>query len=370
MHEEFMRRALQLALDPPFTSPNPRVGAVVVAAGAIVGEGAHMGAGTPHAEAVALAAAGPEARGADVYVTLEPCAHQGRMPPCAPALVEAGVATVYAAIEYPDPRVAGNGLEILRAGGVSVETGLLASEAEELNRAFLHQRRTGRPLLTLKLALTLDGRLAAPDRSSQWITGPAARRRVHARRAEVDAILIGTGTAVTDDPSLTVRDVEVTRQPTRVVVDTGGRVPPWARVFATDNIIVATTAHSAPEAHVAWKEAGAEVLTLPGERRVDVAALLDALKDRDWLEILCEGGGGFATSLLRADLVDRLELHHGPILVGSGGPELGDLGSRSMQDALSWTLVSVQQMDQDVITIYDRKRDDASSADSDTPKEL
>src|SRR5688500_5539631 len=150
-----MRRALELALDPPFTSPNPRVGAVVVAGGTIVGEGAHMGAGTPHAEAVALAAAGPDARGADVYVTLEPCAHHGRTPPCAPALVEAGVTTVYSAIEDPDPRVAGRGIELLRAGGVGVETGLLAAEAGEINRAFLHQRRTGRPLLTLKLALTL-----------------------------------------------------------------------------------------------------------------------------------------------------------------------------------------------------------------------
>lgn len=357
MHEEFMRRALDLALQPPFTSPNPRVGALVVSEEAVVGEGSHLGAGTPHAEVVALEAAGAKARGATVFVTLEPCAHQGRMPPCVPALIEAGVAKVVAAIEDPDPRVAGKGFAFLRAAGVEIEVGLLAAEAEAVNRSFLNHRRTGRPLVTLKLALTLDGRLAAPDHSSRWITGPGARRRVHARRAEVDAVLVGAGTAVTDDPELTVRAVGSARQPARVVVDGRGRVPPWSRIFDSGTVVVATTAECKPEAEVAWKEAGAEIVVLPAvDRGVDLTALLDDLGARGWLEILCEGGAELATSLLRADLVDRLELHHGPVLTGRGGPEIGELDIHSMQDALSWDLVSVDREDQDVLTVYDRKR--------------
>lgn len=356
MHEELMRRALELALQPPFTSPNPRVGAVVVSDGEVVGEGAHHGAGTPHAEAVALAAAGERARGATVYVTLEPCAHHGRMPPCATALVEAGVARVVAAIEDPDPRVSGSGFDILRGAGIEVEIGVLASEAEAVNRSFLHHRRTGRPLVSLKLALTLDGRLAAPDRTSRWITGPGARGRVHAYRAAVDAVLVGAGTACTDDPELTARDVDAARQPARVVVDAAGRVPPWSRIFSDGEVVVATTAACPPEAEVAWKEAGAEVLRLPGDRHVDLRELLAALGERGWLEVMCEGGGELATSLLRADLVDRLELHHGPVLIGRGGPDIGDLGIGTMSEAMQWRLIEVERLDQDVVTVYERER--------------
>lgn len=356
MSEEFMRRALELAQRPPFTSPNPRVGAVVVSQGRVVGEGFHEGAGLPHAEVVALEAAGPNAAGATVYVNLEPCSHEGRTPPCAPALIDAGVAKVVAAIEDPDPRVAGSGFDLLAGAGIDVEIGLLSAEAEAVNRPFLHHRRTGRPLVTLKLALTLDGRLAAADRSSRWITGPAARRLVHSRRAEVDAVLVGAGTALADDPELTAREVEAVRQPTRVVVDAAGRVPPWARIFGEGSVIVATTSSCSAEAAVAWKEAGAETLVLPGERAVDLVALIEELGRRGWLEVLCEGGGELATALLRADLVDRLELHHGPVLIGRGGPDIGDLGLSSMDEAIAWRLEDVQRMDQDVVTVYVRER--------------
>lgn len=357
MHEEFMRRALALAAEPPFTSPNPRVGAVVVVDGSVVGEGSHQGAGTDHAEVVALAAAGRAARGATMYVNLEPCIHHGRRPPCAPALVEAGVARVVAAIEDPDERVSGQGFAFLRDRGVEVVTGISADEAERVNRSFLHHRRTGRPLVVLKLALTLDGRLAAPDHTSRWITGEGARARVHTRRAQADCVLVGAGTAVSDDPELTVREVPAPRQPARVVVDSGGRVPPWARIFDAGEVIVATTAATPADAQVSWKEAGAEVVTLDGDQgRVDLAALLDDLGARGWLEVLCEGGAELATSLLRSDLVDVLELHHGSVMVGRGGPDIGDLGVVSMRDAHEWQLLDVERSGDDVLTIYERRR--------------
>ncbi|HYI44904.1 MAG TPA: bifunctional diaminohydroxyphosphoribosylaminopyrimidine deaminase/5-amino-6-(5-phosphoribosylamino)uracil reductase RibD [Actinomycetota bacterium] len=357
MTDTFMRRALELARVPAATSPNPRVGAVLVTDGAVVGEGAHLGAGTPHAEAVALAAAGERARGATLYVTLEPCFHEGRMPPCAPAVVAAGVTHVVVAIEDPDSRVAGRGIAFLRDNGIEVTTGLLAASAAELNRAFLHQRKTGRTLITLKLASTLDGRLAAPDRSSRWITGEEARRFVHARRAEVDAVMVGVGTVVADDPQLTTREVSTDRQPVRIVVDASGRLPAWARVFDTGEVIVATTAEARSEAKVAWKDAGAEVMELPrAGRGVDLSALITSVSDRDWLEILCEGGAELATSLLKQDLVDRLELHHGPLTIGRGGPDIGDLGFNSMTDAQVWSLAHVDRLGDDVISVYDRKR--------------
>ncbi|HYP22907.1 MAG TPA: bifunctional diaminohydroxyphosphoribosylaminopyrimidine deaminase/5-amino-6-(5-phosphoribosylamino)uracil reductase RibD, partial [Actinomycetota bacterium] len=299
--ERYMARALELASTPAFASPNPRVGAVVVRDGAVLGEGAHEGPGTPHAEALALS--GIDARGATVYVSLEPCNHHGRMPPCAPALAEAGVARVVAAMEDPDPRVAGSGFEVLRAAGIDVEVGLLRDRAERLNRAYLHHRRTGRAFVSLKLALTLDGRMTAADGSSQWITGPEARRIVHARRVECDAVMVGAGTVLADDPQLTARDVPAPRQPLRVIVDAAGRVPASAAALG-DGSVVATTAAAPHETQIAWKETGAEVLVLPEESGgVDLGALLDALGSRNVVEVLCEGGPRLASSLVRDDLV-------------------------------------------------------------------
>src|SRR5687768_16450232 len=193
-----MTRALELASRPPFTSPNPRVGAVVVRDGRVVSEGIHEGAGTPHAEVRALD--GVDAIGATLYVNLEPCTHHGRTPPCAPAVIEAGIARAVIAIEDPDRRVAGKGIEMLRAAGLEVVVGTCAQAAGDLNRAYLHQRATKRPLVTLKLALSLDGKVAAANGSSKWITGAEARARVHARRLECDAVLIGAGTVLADDP--------------------------------------------------------------------------------------------------------------------------------------------------------------------------
>ena len=354
MHDErFMERALELAREPAFASPNPRVGAVVVRDGVVIGEGAHGGPGTPHAEAAAVK--GIDARGATVYVTLEPCNHEGRTPPCAPALVEAGVARVVAAAEDPDPRVSGSGFDALRLAGIEVEVGLMRAEAERLNAAYLYHRRTGRSFVSVKLALTLDGRTAAPDGSSQWITGPEARRIVHARRLECDAVMVGAGTVLADDPQLTVRHVGAPRQPARVVVDSTGRVRARAAALG-EGSIVATTAAAPHEAQIAWKEAGADVLVLPeSPGGVDLGALVAALGARGIVEILCEGGPRLASSLIRTGLAGRLELHYGPVLTG-GGPSLADLGVTSMSGALRFEIEDTVRAGDDLIVTLARSR--------------
>ena len=354
--ERYMRRAIELALAPEFTSPNPRVGCVLVRDDAVIGEGAYRGTGNPHAEAAALAQAG-DARGATCYVTLEPCGFHGRTPPCADALVAAGVSRVVAAMEDPDARVSGRGFAILRDAGIEVVTGVLSQGSADMNPAYLHQRRTGRPLVTVKLALTLDGRLAARDGSSKWITGDEARAVVHRRRREVDAVMVGAGTVVADDPSLTVRDVPTGRQPARVVVDSSGRVEATAGVFASgSDVLIATTDASPHDRQVAWKEAGAEVIVLPSkDGAVDLRALVQELSRRNWLEVLCEGGGELATSLLRDDLADRLELYYGAVVVGSGGPDIGDLGIGSLAQAPRFRLVTHERLGDDLRAVYERE---------------
>ena len=349
-----MARAIELARGPAHTSPNPRVGAVIVQDGSIVAEGAHHGAGTPHAEAIALD--GIDATGATVYVNLEPCNHHGRMPPCAPALIDAGVGQVVVAIEDPDPRVAGSGLALLRDAGIDVQVGTLAEKARALNAPYLHHRRTGRPFVTVKLGLSIDGRLGAPDGSARWITGPEARRRVHARRLEVDAVLVGAGTVLADDPRLDARDVDADRQPTRIVLDTAGRISPSSRLFSVEGSVIVATTHRAPhEMQTSWKEGGAEVLLLPERAgQVDVGALLEELGRRGFIEIYCEGGAELATTLLRDDLVDRVEANYGPVVLGDGGPDLGSLGVTSMADAPRWKTVEVARLGDDVLVILER----------------
>ncbi|MEA2486747.1 MAG: diaminohydroxyphosphoribosylaminopyrimidine deaminase [Actinomycetota bacterium] len=352
--EVFMRRALEVAARPAFTSPNPRVGAVVVKDGTILSEGAHQGAGTPHAEAVALD--GIDARGATLYVTLEPCNHVGRMPPCAPAIVASGITRVVAAIEDPDHRVSGRGFAHLREHGIELVTGVLSDEARAQNVAFFHACRTGRPLITLKLALTLDGRLGAADGSARWITGESARAHVHARRQEAGAVLVGAGTVLADDPELTVRAIEAARQPLRVIVDARGRVSEGAAIFDPDvaPVLVATTALAAGERQVAWKEAGAEVVVLDAVAGgVDLSAVIAELGRRSITEVYCEGGARLATSLLRDDLVDRLELYYGPVLVGDG-PHISSIGVTSMGDARRWRTCEVRRFDDDVMIVLER----------------
>ncbi|SDB91148.1 diaminohydroxyphosphoribosylaminopyrimidine deaminase / 5-amino-6-(5-phosphoribosylamino)uracil reductase [Raineyella antarctica] len=322
---EYLRRAIALATLSPLPDPNPRVGAVLVSpTGTVVGEGWHHGAGTPHAEVEALRAAGAAARGATAYVSLEPCNHTGRTGPCATALVEAGVARVVYAQPDPNPAAAG-GATTLRAAGVEVLGGLLAEEAEEVNRIWTRAVRLGRPWVTWKVAATIDGHTAAADGSSQWITCPEARADVHHRRALCDAIVVGTGTALADDPRLTVRHADGTlaeRQPLRVVV--GDRqVPPDARLRSDE----------------------AETLFLPGGDPRRALAELDRVGVRHaWLE----GGATLAAAFLREGLVDEVLVYQAPALLGSGLPLVGDLGVRTLADALKFTITDVGLVGTDV----------------------
>lgn len=330
-----MARALQLARRGLFTTtPNPRVGCVLVRDGAVVGEGWHERAGLPHAEVLALQAAGEEARGATAYVSLEPCAHHGRTPPCADALLAAGVARVVAAMEDPNPLVAGQGLARLAAGGVAVACALLEAEALELNIGFVARMSRDRPWLRLKTAASLDGKTALLNGRSQWITGPDARRDAHAWRARSCAVLTGIGTVRDDDPRLTVRDVPTTRQPLRVVVDSRLETPPEAQVLAGGNALVAGAAgNTAREA--ALRERGAEVVLLPDAAgKVDLVRLMQHLAARGINEVLVEAGFKLNGSLLGAGVVDELLLYLAPCLVGDAArgmfnlPPLEDLSGR------------------------------------------
>jgi diaminohydroxyphosphoribosylaminopyrimidine deaminase/5-amino-6-(5-phosphoribosylamino)uracil reductase len=353
--ERFMNRALDLARVVPNTSPNPRVGAVVVRDGRILGEGFHLGAGHPHAEMAALDAI--DASGGTLYVSLEPCNHQGHTPPCAEAIVSAGIRRVVAPLEDPDPRVSGAGFDQLRRMGVEVDIGLLAERARRLNAPFIKFCHTSRPLVTLKLALSLDGRMAAPDGSSRWITGPATRRSVHLRRLEADAVMVGSGTVAADDPLLTVRAVKAARQPMRVLVDSSGRTPPSAAIFGAEAATLVATTHRAPE-HIrqAWDQRGAEVIVLPrAAQGVDLRALLEELGGRRVLDLYCEGGAALATSLLAEELVDVLEIHYGSRIVGAGGPQLEDIGVKSIDEAKTFDLVDVRSSGHDVIALYERE---------------
>jgi diaminohydroxyphosphoribosylaminopyrimidine deaminase / 5-amino-6-(5-phosphoribosylamino)uracil reductase len=353
---DFMARALELAARPVNPSPNPRVGAVLVRDGEIVGEGEHEGAGSAHAEAIALDKIA-DATGTTLYVTLEPCAHAGKTPPCAPAIVESSVRRVVVAMQDPDERVRGRGIEILKNAGIDVEVGVLEAEAARLNAPYVMHRTHGRSFVTLKLALSIDGRLAAADGSARWITGPGTRRSVHVSRAAVDAVMLGVGSIIADDPELTARDVEVDRPPLKVIVDSSGRTPVDARLFATGEVVIATTRRCPFERQTALKEAGADVWVLAeSSEGVDLPELLTELARRDVLHVFCEGGAELATSLLKAQLADRLEIHTGALVLG-GGPSIQDLGVANIDGALRWNLVSSAASGDDVISVYEPERE-------------
>lgn len=317
-----MRRALELAERARgLTSPNPMVGAVVVRNGEIVGEGFHERAGRPHAEIAALAAAGTQARGATLYVTLEPCNHHGRTPPCTQAVFAAGITRVVTAAADPNPFVAGGGVEALRAAGVAVVTGVLAAEAAALNRVFFTAMRERRPHVTLKAGMTVDGKIADVHGVARWITGEAAREEAHRQRSESDAIVVGVTTVLRDDPALTVRlGRPWPREPYRVVLDTSARTPVNAQVIsgATPARAIIAVGESAPAKRVAALEAaGATVLRCPTrDGRVDTGAVLTALFERDVRAILLEGGGEVHAAFLDAGLVDRVTLFVAPLILG------------------------------------------------------
>jgi len=330
-----MARALQLAERGLWTTaPNPRVGCVLVKNGEIVGEGWHEKAGEPHAEVHALRAAGTKARGATAYVTLEPCSHHGRTPPCAEALIAAGVSRVVAAMSDPNPLVAGKGLALLQAAGIDAAVGLLENEARELNIGFVSRMTRGRPWLRLKAAASLDGKTALNNGVSQWITGPDARRDGHAWRARACAILTGIGTVRDDDPQLLVRDVETTRQPLRVVVDSRFEIPMTARILQGGGVLVVGAVENAEKIQM-LRSAGniVEILKNPAGK-VDLKALLELLAQRGINEVHAEAGFKLNGSLLREGLVDELLLYLAPCLIGHDAsglfnlPELTTLDDR------------------------------------------
>jgi diaminohydroxyphosphoribosylaminopyrimidine deaminase / 5-amino-6-(5-phosphoribosylamino)uracil reductase len=355
--DRFMRRAIELAeRGRGLTSPNPMVGAVIVApSGEVVGEGFHERAGAPHAEVEALRAAGARARGATMYVTLEPCAHQGRTPPCAPAVVAAGIARVVAAVGDPNPLVSGRGFAELRQAGVEVVAGVGAGEAERQNRVFLTAMRERRPHVILKAGMTLDGKIADLHGVSRWITGAPARERAHQLRSESDAIVVGIGTVLRDDPELTVRlGRPWPREPFRVVLDTKARTPRTARVIragAPSRTLIVVGADAPEERTREVAGTGATVVRCrTRDGRVDLGAVLDELFAREVRGVLVEGGGEVHAAFLDMNLVDRVAIYVAPLLVGGRGatPVVGGVG-RELKSAVRLGALTVTSLGDDLL---------------------
>jgi diaminohydroxyphosphoribosylaminopyrimidine deaminase/5-amino-6-(5-phosphoribosylamino)uracil reductase len=336
------------------TSPNPMVGAVVARAGEVIATGYHARAGEAHAEVRALESAGGATRGADLYVTLEPCTTQGRTPPCVDAVIAAGPGRVVVAMLDPNPRVAGSGVAALRAAGIRVEVGLGSAQAERLNRFYLTHQRTGRPFVTAKFAASLDGRIATRTGESRWISSQAARRHAHELRRRHDAVLVGATTVAVDDPELSVRLVDTNRQPMRVVVDSTLRTPATARVLtsAGGQPLVATTAAAAPERVAALERAGAEVLVLPDvDGRVDLAAVLDSLGGRSVTSVLAEGGATLLGALFDMRAVDAVVAILAPRVIGGreAPAAIGGDGVASLAEAVALDDVEVERLGGDVV---------------------
>ncbi|WP_225849644.1 bifunctional diaminohydroxyphosphoribosylaminopyrimidine deaminase/5-amino-6-(5-phosphoribosylamino)uracil reductase RibD [Streptomyces sp. HPF1205] len=343
-----MRRAVELAgRSLGHTAPNPVVGCVILdASGAVAGEGRHLRAGGPHAEVHALTAAGAAARGGTAVVTLEPCNHTGRTGPCAQALIEAGIARVVYAVADPSAAAAG-GAATLRAAGVDVEGGVLAAEAEAVNVAWLTAMRKGRPYVRWKYGATLDGRVAAADGTSRWITSPESRADVHRLRAEADAVVVGSGTLIADDPHLAVRGIEGATQPLRVVVDTRARIAPTAPVLDGTAPTLVAVGKDADTAHLP----GVDIVRLPyarGGTGLDIAALLAELHDRGTRSVLLEGGPTLAGAFVAAGAVDSVVAYLAPALLGAGPNALADAGIPTLARALRLDVTDVVRLGPDL----------------------
>ncbi len=363
MPSEFMRLALDEALSAlGTTSPNPSVGAVVVRDGRVVGRGHTQPPGGPHAEVVALRDAGAAARGATLYCTLEPCSHIGRTGPCTEAIIEAGVGAVRYAIGDPDEHVAGAGDARLRAAGLDVEAGDGAAESTRLLEGYLKHRQTGSPAVIVKVAMSLDGRIAAASGDARWVSGPEAREWVHGLRTQVDAVIVGSGTLVADDPALTARPhgtAEGAQQPARVVVDSRARTQPSARLFTeTGGPVLIATVEGAPTAWRTSIEArGGEVLVLPAESGADggahvsLAALSAALGQRGMLNVMVEGGGVLLGALFDLRLVDRLYAVIAPVVVGAAAAPsaISGRGAQVMREAPRLRDLAVTRLGEDVL---------------------
>lgn len=350
---KFMKRALMLARKGVGkTSPNPAVGCVIVRDGVIVGEGWHRKAGTPHAEIHALEMAGPAARGADLYVTLEPCCHTGKTPPCSDALIKAGVGRLVAGMGDPNPRVSGGGLAALSKAGIPVVRGVLEEECRELNRPFIKQVTTGLPYVTFKCAMTLDGRIATVSGDSRWISCDASRKTVHRMRARMDAVMVGVDTVIADDPELTVRHVRGSN-PLRVVVDSNLRTPENARMLnrrLAGRTIIATT-ETDHHKHLPFLRQGAGLLVCSREDgRVSLPDLLKQLGGRGVQSILLEGGARLAGAMLSRGLIDEMAIFIAPRIIGSDGfPPLALQGMRTMDQAIGLNFLKVERSGTDIL---------------------
>jgi diaminohydroxyphosphoribosylaminopyrimidine deaminase / 5-amino-6-(5-phosphoribosylamino)uracil reductase len=361
-----MRRALELAAQADHvTSPNPMVGAVVLdASGKTVGEGFHARAGEPHGERIALEGAGARARGGTLYVNLEPCHHQGRTPPCTEAVIAAAPARVVVAQEDPDQRVAGTGIAALRAAGIEVEVGVEREAAERLNRFYLKHRRTGRPWVTVKFAASLDGRIATRTGESRWITGEPAREEGHRLRQRHDAILVGAHTVLADDPELTNRLPDATRQPLRVVVDSRARIAVTARVLQDQekaSTLVVVTANAPADRREALAGTGAELVELPADPtgRADLDSLLDLLGGRGILSVLVEGGAFVHGALFDAGVVDGVVAFLAPMVIGGKDAPgaVGGEGVAKLAEARRLDNLEVNQVGDDIMVSGDVHRD-------------
>jgi diaminohydroxyphosphoribosylaminopyrimidine deaminase/5-amino-6-(5-phosphoribosylamino)uracil reductase len=339
--------------------PNPAVGCVIVRDGIVVGRGWTQPGGRPHAEVRALQQAGSLAEGATAYVTLEPCAHHGHTPPCAEALIAAKVARVVTALTDPDPRVSGKGHAMLRTAGIAVTEGVLTAQATQLNAGFLKRVTQGLPFVTLKLAASLDGRTATATGESRWITGPEARRKVHAMRLAHDAVMVGSGTALADDPDLTVRDMGAVRQPVRIVLDRMLKHSPESRLGRTARETPVWLLHgpSAPEAaRTAWAATGATLIEVPETGSLDLKAALQALAQKGLTRILSEGGATLAAALVKAGLVDELAMFSGGMLIGAEGhAAVGPLDLTALAQAPGFGLVHHERLGPDTLSIWTRR---------------
>lgn len=334
--------------------PNPAVGCLIVRDGRIVGRGWTRRGGRPHAETEALAQAGAAAQGATAYVTLEPCAHHGQTPPCTDALIAADVARVVAPLEDSDTRVSGQGFAQLRAAGIEVTTGVLAEQAARDHAGFFLRIEQGRPLVTLKLASSFDGRIATATGQSQWITGPQARRQVHAMRASHDAVLVGAGTARADDPSLTIRDLGIDRQPVRVVASRRLDLPLLGQLARSARSIPLWLCHGADadgDRKKAWEEVGAQLITCDTDGpQLDAGDMLVQLGSEGLTRVFCEGGSALAASLLAADLVDELVGFSAGLAIGAEGlPAIGAMGLEALDQAPRFALHDTRAIGGDIL---------------------
>ncbi len=354
-----MARALRLAQRGLYTTdPNPRVGCVIVRKGEVVGEGWHQRAGEPHAEVKALRAAGGRAQGATAYVTLEPCSHHGRTPPCAEALIAAGVGKVIAAMVDPNPDVAGKGLAMLRQAGIDAVSGLMEMQARELNPGFIHRHEKGRPYVRCKLAMSLDGRTALANGDSHWITSEAARADVQRLRARSSAIVTGIATVLADDPRLNARVDEPVTPPDRLVLDTSLRMPPQAAMLALDGTTRVVTASRDKARRQALEAAGARVMELPRSADgIDLHALLRQLAQLQYNELLVEAGPTLSGAFLRAGLLDELVLYIAPHLLGDGARSLFRLPLlEDMQQRVTFEINALRQVGADLRLTLKEKR--------------